>query len=131
MKGDIKVTQFAKKLTELSKEDGVVTEAKVAEVLGALKQVNHRHHLTILKAYLHCIHREIALQTAVVSSSTELSEENLKAIETHFTSQYKRPINAVLKQDKYLIAGVRVRVGDDVYDASIAGHLQRLAENVY
>ena len=28
------------------------------------------------------------------------------------------------------IAGVRVRFGDDVYDASVAGRLQRLAESV-
>jgi F-type H+-transporting ATPase subunit delta len=131
MKGDIKISQFAKKLVELSKEDEVVTEAKVTEVLGALKQVNHRHHLTILKAYLNYMRREIALQTAVVSAPIKLSEENLKAIEAHFTREYNRPIQAVLKQDESLIAGVKIRIGDDVYDASVARHLQRLAENIH
>ena len=131
MKGDIKISQFAKKLVELSKEDKVVTEAKVTEVLGALKQVNHRHHLTILKAYLNYLRREIALQTAVVSAPAKISEENLKAIETHFTREYNRPIQAVLKQDESLIAGVRIRIGDDVYDASVASYLQRLAENIH
>lgn len=131
MKGDIKISQFAKKLVELSKEDKVVTEAKVTEVLGALKQVNHRHHLTILKAYLNYLRREIALQTAVVSAPAKISEENLKAIETHFTREYNRPIQAVLKQDESLIAGVRIRIGDDVYDASVASYLQRFAENIH
>jgi F-type H+-transporting ATPase subunit delta len=43
---------------------------------------------------------------------------------------YDRPVSAVIQQETALIAGVRVRVGDDVYDASVAGRLQRLAENV-
>ena len=131
MKSDIKVTQLAKKLVVLSKEGEVVTEARVTEVLDALKQVSHRHHLTILKTYLNYIRCEIALQTAVVSASTQLSEDSLKAIEVHFTKEYERPISAVLKQDESLIAGIRVRIGDDVYDASVAGYLQRLAENIH
>ena len=39
MKRDKKITQLAKKLVELSKEDGLVTEARVVEVLAGLKQI--------------------------------------------------------------------------------------------
>ena len=130
MKRDQKITKLAKKLVELSKDNGVVTEAKVGEVLAGLKQVEHRHHLTVLKTFLNYLRREIALQTAVVSTPGALSDEALKAIEATYTKMYGRPISAVTQQDTSLIAGVRVRVGDDVYDASVAGRLQRLAENV-
>jgi F-type H+-transporting ATPase subunit delta len=130
MKRDQKITRFAKKLVELSKDKGVVTEAKVAEVLAALKQVQHRHHLVVLKTFLNYLRREIALQTAVVSTPGELSSDALKAIEATYSKMYDRTITAVTQQDTSLIAGVRVRVGDDVYDASVAGRLQRLAENV-
>lgn len=131
MKRDIKITQLSKKLVELSKEDGIVTEAKVTQVLSALKQTQHRYYLKTLKTYLSYIRREVALQTAVVFAPTSLSEENLKAIEMHFAKEYDRPISAISQKDDSLIAGIRVRVGDDVYDASIAGHLKRLAENVH
>ena len=130
MKRDQKITRLAKKLVELSKDDGVVTEAKVGEVLAGLKQVQHRHHLAVLKAFLNYLRREIALQTAVVSMPGALSDDALKAIEATYSKMYGRPVSAVTQQDTSLIAGVRVRVGDDVYDASVAGHLQRLAENV-
>lgn len=131
MKRDKKITQFAKKLVELSKDNGVVTEARVGEVLAGLKQVQHRQPLLVLKTFLSYLRRELALQTAVVSTPASLSAESLQAIETKFTNIYGRPISAVTQQDTSLIAGVRVRVGDDVYDASIAGRLQRLAENVH
>lgn len=131
MKKDTTVAQFAKKLVELSKDNGVVTEAKITEILNALKQVPHRKPLALLKTFLSHIRREVALQTAVVSTPLTLSETNLKKIEEHFTEEYNRPIQAVQKNDASLIAGIKVKVGDDLFDASIAGHLQRLADNVH
>lgn len=130
MKRDQKIIKLAKKLVELSKDNGVVTESKVVEVLSGLQQVQHRHHLTVLKTFLNYLRREVALQTAVVSTPAGLSDDALAAIEAQFSRLYNRPVNAVTKQDTSLIAGVRVRVGDDVYDASVAGRLQRLAESV-
>jgi F-type H+-transporting ATPase subunit delta len=132
MKRDKKITKLAKKLVELSKDDsGAVSEAKVGEVLAGLKQVEVRNTVATLKAYLGYLRREIALQTAVVSTPAGLSADALKAIEVKYSAIYGRPISAVTQQDSSLIAGVRVRVGDDLYDASVAGRLQRLAENVH
>lgn len=132
MKRDKKITQFAKKLVELSKdEQGVVTEARVGEVLAGLKQVEHRNPLGTLKTYLSYLRREVALQTAVVSTPGSLSPEALKEISAKYSALYGRPVTAEVKADPSLIAGVRVRVGDDVYDASVAGRLQRLADNVH
>tara|TARA_Y100000385_G_scaffold278121_1_gene326023 strand:- start:474 stop:869 length:396 start_codon:yes stop_codon:yes gene_type:complete len=130
MKRDQRITKLAKKLVELSKDNGVVTESKVSEVLAGLQQVQHRNHLTVLKTFLNYLRRELALQTAVVSTPASLSDDALKAIEVQFSKLYNRPVNAVTQEDTSLIAGVRVRVGDDVYDASVAGRLQRLAESV-
>ena len=127
---DQKITKLAKKLLELSKDNAVVTESKVAKVLAGFQQVQPRRPLTVLKTFLNYLRREVALQTAVVSTPTELSDDALKAIEVQFSKLYNRPVNAVTQQDTSLIAGVRVRVGDDVYDASVAGRLQRLAESV-
>jgi F-type H+-transporting ATPase subunit delta len=131
MKRDKKITQFAKKLVELSKDNGVVTEARVGEVLAGLKKSAHRNPLAVLKSFLVFLRREVALQTAVVSTPGALSEAALKAIAANYTAVYGRPVTAVTKIDASLIAGVRVRVGDDVYDASVAGRLKRLAENVH
>lgn len=122
--------QFAKKLVELSKEDGVITEARVSEVLANLKQIKHRNYLIILKTFLVRIRRELALQTAVVSTPNLLSEETLEQISAKYSVIYGRPISAEVEKDTSLIAGVRVRVGDDLYDASLAGRLQRLADCV-
>lgn len=131
MKRNKKIIRFAKKLVELSKDRSVVSEMKVSEVLAALNQVKHRHHLQLLKTFLTYLRRELALQTALVSTPASLSTESIHALEASFTSRYSRPVSAIIQTDTSLIAGVRVRIGDDVYDASLAGRLQRLAENVH
>lgn len=130
MTRDKKVLQFAKKLVELSREDGVVTDAKVSEVLAGIKQVKPRHELLVLKAYLHYIKKAVAEQTAVVATPGALSADALAAIESNFSKVYDRKITAVTTTDESLIAGVRVRVGDDVYDSSVSGRLKRIAESV-
>ena len=130
MTRDKKILRFAKNLVELSREGGVVTEARVGEVLSGLKQAEMRHKLTLLKTYLYFIRRAVAEQTAVVATPGALGAEALAAIESNFSKVYNRTITAVTTPDASLIAGVRIRIGDDVYDASIAGRLKRLAENV-
>ena len=131
MTRDKKIRQFVKKLVELSKEDGLVTEPRVSEVLSGLREAAIRNKGTVLKTYLHFIRKEVAEQTAVVYTPGALSEASLSAIESSFSRIYGRSISAKTAEDKSLIAGVRIRVGDDVYDASVAGRLKRLAENVH
>jgi len=131
MQRDKKISRFARTLVELSKDNGIVTEAKVGEVLAGFKQAKPRFYVAILKTYLAYLRREMALQTAVVTAPAPLTPDALQTIETNFTELYGRKIHAVTQTDSSLIAGVRVRVGDDVYDASVAGRLKRLAENVH
>jgi len=85
----------------------------------------------VLKSYLFYIRRAVAEQTAVVATPGALSPDTLAAIESKFSELYQRTISAVTHPDPSLIAGVRIRVGDDVYDASIAGRLKQFAENVH
>lgn len=131
MTRDKKIRKLAKKLVELSKEDGVVTEPRVAEVLTGLKEIGLRHKGIVLKTYLYYIRKAMADQTALVFTPGELSAEAVAALEANFSKLYSRSITAVIQNDPSLIAGVRVRIGDDLYDASIAGRLHRLAENIH
>lgn len=131
MKRDKQISQLAKKLVVLSKDsEGIITSSTVEQVLSGLKQVKPRRYLALLRCYLEHIRREIALQTAEVAAPSALSEETLKAIEQHYSIIYGRSIRARSITEESLIAGVRVRVGDDLYDASIAGQLGRIAHQV-
>lgn len=132
MKRDRKTIQLAKKLLELSRDEaGTLSEPRVKEVLSGLREVKPRRYGAVLRTYLQLVRREIARHTARVSSPGALSEAALDKIESGFSSLYGRPVKAAVETDPTLIAGVRVRVGDDLYDASLAGRLKRLGERVH
>jgi F-type H+-transporting ATPase subunit delta len=46
------------------------------------------------------------------------------------TSRYQRPVVASSKPNASLLAGLRIRVGDDVYESSVSGQLAALAASV-
>jgi F-type H+-transporting ATPase subunit delta len=46
------------------------------------------------------------------------------------TKKYRRPITATARAHPALLAGLRVRVGDDVYESSVSGQLAALSLSV-
>jgi F-type H+-transporting ATPase subunit delta len=43
------------------------------------------------------------------------------------TKRYSRPVTATAKPNAKLLAGLRVRVGSDIYESSVAGQLATLS----
>lgn len=61
--------------------------------------------------------------TAVVTSAVPLTPEQKHRIEAALSKTYGRAVNANLEVDPSVLGGIRVRVGDDVIDGSIARRL--------
>ncbi len=126
MKQDQQIKKFAKQLLQVSLEGGVVSGERIDGVLKSLAKNPPRHHIATLKAYLKLVEREVAKGTAMVSHAGELSSEVIAGIVNQLSAKYGRTITAILREDPSLIAGLRVVVGCDVYDASIASSLASL-----
>ena len=74
--------------------------------------------------------RAVARQTLEVTSSNPLSEDALAALEKEFNEKYQRRLHLKTVIDPSMIGGLQVRIGDDVYDASLMAQLNRLANEV-
>ncbi|MBK1879507.1 F0F1 ATP synthase subunit delta [Pelagicoccus mobilis] len=126
MTRDKQISNYAKGLLKVSLEDGQFSEERAAAVLQALEKNPPRNYASVLKEYLKLVQREVANSTAAVEHAGELSASALEAIKAKFTAHYGRPITVTASQNDDLIAGLRVRVGCDVYDSSVAGALKEL-----
>jgi len=51
----------------------------------------------------------------------------LHSIAAAMTKKYSRPVTASAKANPTLLAGLRVRVGSDVYESTVAGQLANLS----
>ena len=63
---------------------------------------------------------------AVITSATELSDETRERLEKQFSTMLGKKVLASVKVDPAIIGGVVVRVGDTVYDISVANKLKQL-----
>lgn len=66
------------------------------------------------------------MASATVKSATPLSEAALAEIKKHIESQTGQRITLAATVDQNLIGGIVVQVGDRLYDASVAGKLSKL-----
>ena len=119
--------QLARRLFKLSLVDGLVSPELVAGVLEYVEKHQPANPVMVLKVYHRLIATELAKSRALVEHAGLLGDPVLRSIAAAMTKKYLRPIAAVALPNPALIAGLRVRVGDDIYDASVAGQLATLA----
>lgn len=120
-----------KRLLALSLHEGTVAPDRVGAVLAALPSRHPSHELRpLLRAYLGAVRRELARSEARIEHAGPLSPEAAAAIAAHFAKALGRAVRPVAARNDALLAGFRVRVGDDVTDLSAAGRLERLARSL-
>jgi F-type H+-transporting ATPase subunit delta len=131
MASHAKIAQaFARKLFALSVVDGAVSAERVGGVLEYVERHNTPNPVMVLKAYQRLIATELAKGVARVEHAGTINDTLLAAIATAMTNKYGRPVAATAEANPALLAGLRIRVGDDVYESSVAGQLAALALSV-
>jgi|ERR1700694_3805948 len=130
MRADKKTKALAKQLFKLSLVNGAVSPEQVAGVLGYIEKVQPRHSLALLKLYHRAIVTEVAKSRAIVEHAGSISDTTLKLIETAMSRKYSRTVTATAQPSPKLLAGLRVRVGSDVYEANVSGQLAALSSAV-
>lgn len=124
------VQQLAKQFYKLSFVDGALSPERVAGVLAYVEKHRPPHTLAVLHAYQRLVAAEVARGQAVVEHAGSASPAALDAIAAALSKKYGRKVTASAKRNDALLAGLRVRVGDDVYESSVAGQLAALGAAV-
>lgn len=128
--GKTQIQQLARQLFKLSFVDGRLSEEQVAGVLAYVEKNHAANAVAILKDYRRLVAAEIAKGSAVVEHAGPVSEATLAAIADSLSKRYGRPVTATAKANPALLAGLRVRIADDVYESSVSGQLDALSVSV-
>lgn len=128
--GTKQVQQLARQLFKMSIVDGTLSAERVAGVLEYVEKHRPANSLAVLKAYQRLIAAEFARGQAVIEHAGAVNDSLLGSVAAAMTRKYGRKVTSVARRNDALIAGLRVRVGDDVYESSVAGQLAGLAASV-
>ncbi len=125
-----KAQMLARQLFKLSLVDGTVSTDRVAGVLAYVEKHKLANPVMVLRAYRRLVVTELAKSHAIVEHAGAIQDATLAGIAAALTQKYRRPVTAAAKANPALLAGLRVKVGDDIYESSIAGQLAALSAAV-
>lgn len=89
-----------------------------------------RYLPVVLEALEAEVNRRLGVATARVITAHPLDDEETERLRSALAGKLDRRVELELAVDPALIAGFRARVGSTLYDASLQGQLDRLAERM-
>ena len=121
---------LARQFFKMSVAEGTVSADRVGGVLAYIEKHHPANPVMVLKAYHRLVAAEVAKGVALVEHAGAINEAMLSSIASAMTKKYSRRVVATARPNPELLAGIRVHVGDDIYESSVAGQLAALASSV-
>jgi len=104
--------------------------AKTLALTDLLVKAAPRHTLQILKEFTRLIRLEMAKHHATIESAVALDDVSYRAIVHTLQQRDGGEITFETKVDTALIGGARIRLGSEVWDASVRSRLQNLSQSL-
>ncbi|HEX7065637.1 MAG TPA: F0F1 ATP synthase subunit delta [Bacillales bacterium] len=109
---------------------GTVT-SEVANFLKVLVDQHRENELAdMAKEYSAAANEARGIVKATVTTAVPLSDEEKKRLAEQFGKAIDKKIQLEEKVDREIIGGVLIRIGNRVYDGTVAGKLSRFKQNL-
>lgn len=117
----------ARRLFGLCQTAGRLDDAKLRSVITRLVESKPRDFHAILVALQRLTRLELERRKVTVESAVELDETTRNRVIAGLVKQYGPDLVMTYQVNPALLGGLRIRVGNDVFDGSVQGRLDRLA----
>jgi len=122
-------TRDARRIFRLCAPDGHLDEGKLRIAIGKIVERQPRGYRGILSALKRLTRLDLASRRALIVSAKDLDTPSRVKIEKNLQSKYGAGLSYSYETDASLLGGIRMRVGNDVWDGSVLSRLKRLEES--
>ncbi len=122
--------KLSRQLFRSSFSDGRLDAAKVRHAMQTMIAAKPRAYVDVLKDFQRLIRLEAEKRHAVIESATELNSQTSQQVLTDLKSRFGDDLVADFKTNPNLIGGLRIKIGNDVWDGSVRQRLNRLEEEL-
>lgn len=119
----------AKKLFNACFENGQLSEEAVKKVVSLMLESKPRNYLGALKWFERLVSIELAKRDAHVETAVALGGDEA-TVATSLKKKFGEHIDLRFSVNEDLLGGARVRVGNDVWDASVRGRLRDVGKMI-
>ena len=129
MKGSKQSRRDAKQLFQACQVNGALEEARVRQAVALLIEKQPRGYFGTLQEFQRLVKLDVNNRSARVESAVALSEAQQQEVRASLGRLKGADVEVEFAENADLIGGMRVKLGDDVYDGSVKTRLSRLAES--
>jgi F-type H+-transporting ATPase subunit delta len=126
MKTSRKARRIARELFRLCQIDGRVDAGRAQMVAGRIAESGRRGTFDVLSDFLRRVRLDRDAHRALVESATALPDDVRASVQADLANRYGKGIETTFVVNPALVGGMRVKVGSDVYDASVRAKLAAL-----
>ncbi|MES2995752.1 MAG: F0F1 ATP synthase subunit delta [Verrucomicrobiota bacterium] len=117
----------ARRLFGLCKDGNRLNHEKLRAVFTRIAAEKPRDYQGILNALHKLVRLDLAKRKVLVESAVELDQTTRQRLFNDLALKYGNDLDVEYSVVSALLGGLRIRVGDDVFDGSVQGRLDRLA----
>ena len=124
------IRQLSRTLVRDSHVDGALDRDRINSIVRTIIEKKPRNYIQLLKNYQRLLRLEVEKRRAMIESAAELDPEAGRQIVVGLEQKYGPGLATEYVINPALLGGVRVRVGNDVWDSSVRNRLERLQQEL-
>jgi F-type H+-transporting ATPase subunit delta len=117
-------------MLKLSFTNGKLDQQKVSRMVQTVLSEKPRHYAEVLKSYQRLVRLEVERRHVVVESATALNSQVKDQVLTRLKARYGDDLTTEFRTNATLLGGLRIKVGDDVWDGTVRHRLNALQEQL-
>ena len=129
MKGSKQSRRLAKQLFKSCQVDDRLNADRVRKAVSLLIEQKPRGYFGILQNLLRLVNLDEASRSARVESAVPLGQAQQEDVRNSLNRLKGGDVTVEFATNPGLIGGMRVKIGDDVYDGSVKTRLTALSDN--
>ena len=118
----------ARRLFGLCHTDGRLDNNKLRAVFSKLIEQKPRDYRAILAGLQKLTRLDVEKRKVTVESAVELDQITRQRVFSDLALKYGNDLDVQYAINPALLGGLRIRVGNDVFDGSVQGRIDRLAK---
>ena len=118
----------ARRIFRLCQSGGRLDEAKLSTAVRRIAESQPRDYRGILSALKRLVRLEMERRRVIVESAAELDQSSRDRVVSGLVAKYGNDLTFEYRVTPDLLGGLKIRVGNDVFDGSVKGRLDRLAQ---
>lgn len=117
----------ARRIFRLCQVNGQLDEAKMITVVRRIVESKPRDYRGILAGLTRLVRLDLAGRQVTVESAVALDAVTQDRVASGLKAKYGDRLNFEYRVTPELLGGLKIRVGNDVFDGSVQGRLDRLS----